>query len=142
MNKKIKKNEICAPEFLNSPAQYNKSFSRGIKLNFSQSTFLFISGTASIDKNGKTLYPDNFLRQVQRTFDNIAALLKSERASWQDIVMTRCYLKDMKNYKSFNIFRNKYYRDKKIGPFPASVCVQANLCRSELEIEIEAIAVL
>ena len=142
LTKKNKKKAICAPDFLNNPVQYNKSFSRGIRINLGKAVFLFISGTASIDKNGKTLYPRSFLPQVKRTFDNIEALLRSEKANWQDVVMTRCYLKDMKNYERFNIFRNRFYRGKLIDPFPASVCVQAELCRRDLEIEIEAIAVL
>ncbi len=142
MAKKIKKKVIRAPDFLNNPTQYNKSFSRGIRLNLNKATFLFISGTASIDRNGKTLYPGKILLQAKRTFDNITALLKSEKANWQDIVMTRCYIRDMRNYERFNIVRNRFYRDKKIAPFPASVCVQAALCRPDLEIEIEAIAVL
>lgn len=138
----IKRRSIHAPDFLNEPIEYDKSFSRGISVDLGKVRFLFISGTASIDKKGKTFCPGDFLAQTKRTFDNLTALLKSEKSSWQDVVQTRCYLKDMRDYDGFNDFRNRFYRKQRLKPFPASVCIEANLCRTELLVEIEAIAIL
>jgi enamine deaminase RidA (YjgF/YER057c/UK114 family) len=142
MKKTILKTPVRAPEFLNDPIEYNKSFSRGVRVFLNDTEILFISGTASIDKKGNSLYAGNFSAQVKRTFENIAALLKSEGASWHDIVQTRCYLRDMRDYQKFNEIRNAFYKKHKLLPFPASVCIQANLCRAELLIEIEAIAIV
>jgi 2-iminobutanoate/2-iminopropanoate deaminase len=141
MSKKIYKKSIHASAFLNEPVEYCKSFSRGIKIVHGDIALIIISGTASIDKNGKTLYPGNFKKQVARTFANITALIASEGANWQDVVQTRCYLKDMKNYNDFNIYRNWFYREQKLVLFPASACVEATLCRPELLVEIEAMAI-
>lgn len=138
---KIIKKAIHAPLFLNEPIEYNKSFSRGIRVNFGELNILFISGTASVDKKGKTYKPGDFMLQAKRTFDNISALLRSEGASWRDIAQTRCYLKDMRHYDKFNEFRNWFYRKQKLNQFPASVCIEATLCRPELLVEIEAIAI-
>jgi len=142
MGNKIIKKTVHAPLFLNEPIEYNKSFSRGIRVNFGELNILFISGTASIDKKGKTCHPGDFLPQTKRTFDNISALLKSEGANWHDIVQTRCYLKDMRHYDKFNDFRNRFYRKQRLKLLPASVCIEATLCRPELLVEIEAIAIL
>ncbi len=103
---------------------------------------LFISGTASVDEQGKTKYPGDFVAQLKRTFNNIAALLASEGATWHDVAQTRCYLKDMSNYNLFNKYRNYFYKQQKLIPFPASVCVAVNLCRQELLVEIEAVAII
>lgn len=127
-----------ASDFMNEPIEYNRAFSRGMKVSINGATILFISGTASVDEKGKTYCSGNFLKQVGRTFINLTALLKSENADWHDVVMTRCYLKNMKYYGEFNDFRNQFYKKEKLNPFPASVCVEANLCRLELLIEIEA----
>ncbi len=112
-----------------------------MRVEMGECSMLFISGTASIDKKGKTKYPNDLTAQVKRTFSNIAALLASEGATWHDVVQTRCYLKNMRDYRLFNERRNYFYKQQKLVPFPASVCVEANLCRPELLVEIEAIAV-
>ncbi len=142
MSKELIKKSIHAPDFLNEPIKYNKFFSRGIKVSFGGAIILFISGTASVDEKGKTCYPGNFLGQVKRTYDNITALLQSEGADWNDVVKTRCYLKDMKYYEEFNNYRNRFYKRKKLNPLPASAAIQAELCRPDLLVEIEATAIL
>lgn len=142
MKKTIIKKAMHATDFLNEPIEYGKLFSRGIRVSFADKTMLFISGTASIDEKGKTFLKGDFFGQTKRTFDNISALLKSEKATWHDVVQTRCYLKNMRNYQEFNLFRNWFFRTKRIKPFPASVCIEANLCRPDLLVEIEAIAIL
>jgi len=135
------KKEINALKFINRPIEYDRAFSRGIKIDLGICSLLFISGTASIGENGETLYPGDFLAQTKRTFDNLTTLLQSEDVGWQDVVQTRCYLKDMRNYEKFNVFRTRFYKKQKLQLFPASVCIEANLCRPKLLIEIEAIAI-
>lgn len=135
------KKVINAKKYLNEPIEYGKSFSRGIKLDFNNFSMLFVSGTASIGNKGQTLFPGDFSQQVRRTFANLTALLGSEGYGWKDVVQTRCYLKDMRYYDAFNRYRNKFYRSKRLSIFPASACVQANLCRPELLVEIELTAV-
>lgn len=130
---------ISAPEVLSKPV---KAFSRGARISFGGSTMLLISGTASVDKNGETYQPNNFLKQAERTFSNISALLKSEGATWHDVVHTRCYLKSMKYYEDFDRVRSQFYRKEKLSPLPASVCVEAGLCRPELLVEIEVMAII
>lgn len=139
---KLKKESMHAPDFLNEPTEYGKSFSRGIKMDVGEVTFLFISGTASVDEKGKTYSPNDFKAQVKRTYDNITALLRSEGADWHDVVKTTCYISDMKYYKEFNEYRNWFYKKEGLNPFPASVAVQATLCRPNLLVEIDATAII
>jgi enamine deaminase RidA (YjgF/YER057c/UK114 family) len=89
--KKNFKKAIHAARALNEPIEYQKSFSRGIRVEMGEYSMLFISGTASVDEKGRTKYPGDLTAQSKRTFSNIAALLASEGATWQDVVQTRCY---------------------------------------------------
>ena len=83
----------------------------------------------------------DFRAQLRRTFANITALLESEGASWQDIVRTTCYLRDIeRDYAAFNEERSAFYRAQELDPLPASKGIQAILCRPDLLVEIEAIA--
>ena len=113
-----------------------------MRVEMGEYSMLFISGTASIDEKGKTKYLGDLTAQSKRTFSNITALLASEGAAWHDVVQTRCYLKDMRDYPLFNEYRNYFYKQQKLVPFPASVCVEAGLCRLELLVEIEAVAII
>lgn len=139
----IDKRTIHASAFLNEPIEYGKSFSRGMRIDLGDVSICFISGTASINKSGKSCYSNNFSGQVRRTFANLNALLESEGANWHDVVQTRCYLKSMRRYyRQFNQFRNSFYKQQALRMFPASVCIEANLCRPELLVEIELIAII
>ncbi len=140
----IEKNAVCAPRALNEAYDYERpsSFSRALRLEFGNIVVLLISGTASIGANGESLHVGDFRAQLRRTFDNITALLESEGATWKDIVRTTCYLRDIeRDYAVFNEERTAFYREQELDPLPASTGIQAILCRPELLIEIEAIAV-
>ena len=125
------------------PIEYERpsSFSRGLRLDFGNVAVLLISGTASVGAQGETLFPDDFGAQTRRTFANITALLESEGASWKDVVRTTCYLRDIeRDYAVFNEERTAFYREQGLDPLPASTGIQAILCRPDLLVEIEAIA--
>jgi enamine deaminase RidA (YjgF/YER057c/UK114 family) len=139
----IKKRAVRAPGALNEACDYERpsSFSRGLRLDFGNVAVLLISGTASVGANGETLFPGDFRPQTRRTFDNITALLESEGASWKDIVRTTCYLRDIeRDYAAFNEERTAFYGEQELDPLPASTGIQAILCRPDLLVEIEAIA--
>ena len=140
----IDKRPITARAALNEAFHYPKpsSFSRGLRLDFGAVTVLLISGTASVGPNGESLHIGDFRAQTRRTFENITALLAAEGATWKDIVRTTCYLRDIdRDYVVFNEERTAFYREQKLDPLPASTGIEVKLCRPELLVEIEAIAV-
>lgn len=138
----ITKKPVRAPEALNEAADYGSAFSRGVRLDLGNIVVLLISGTASIDQQGRTVHVGDFRAQLRRTYANIAALLSSEGAAWKDVVRTTCYLRDIdRDYQAFNEERLAFYQQQELDPFPASTGIQAILCRPELLVEIEAIAV-
>jgi enamine deaminase RidA (YjgF/YER057c/UK114 family) len=139
----LEKKPIANSSVLNEAYQYAKpsSFSRGIRLDLGNFVILLISGTASIDEHGNTVHVGDFRAQCRRTFLNIAGLLESEGATWRDIVRTTCYLRDIEHdYDAFNEERTLFYSGQGLDPLPASTGIQAILCRADLLVEIEAIA--
>jgi 2-iminobutanoate/2-iminopropanoate deaminase len=140
----IDKRAISAPEVLNEAFHYSKpsSFSRGLRLEFSGVAVLLISGTASVDEQGRSLHIGDFGAQCWRTYRNISTLLESEGATWHDIVKTTCYLRDIeRDYDQFNRIRTSFFGWLGLDPLPASVGVQTRLCREDLLVEIEAVAI-
>ena len=139
----VQKRAIANPSVLNEAYDYPRpsSFSRGMRIDLNGLAILLISGTASIDEFGQTVHVGDFRAQMRRTFDNITGLLESEGATWKDIVRTTCYLRDIeRDYAAFNEERTAFYRRQGLDPLPASTGIQAILCRPELLVEIEAIA--
>ena len=139
----IQKRPMTNHGVLNEAYAYAKpsSFSRGMRIDLNGLTILLISGTASIDENGKSVHIGDFRAQMRRTLSNITALLESEGCTWHDIVRTSCYLRDIdRDYEAFNEERTAFYKEQGLDPLPASTGIQAKLCRPELLVEIEAIA--
>ncbi len=142
----VSRQAITNLDILNEAHHYPipSSFSRGLRVDLKTGTrFLWISGTASVDENGDTLYTGDFRAQCWRTFRNITELLKSEEATWHDIVRTTCYLRDIeRDYQDFNEVRTHFLNSQNLDPLPASTGIQARLCREDLLVEIEAIAIV
>ena len=139
----IKKRAVTNHGVLNEAFAYAKpsSFSRGMRIDLNGVTILLISGTASIDEHGVSVHIGDFRAQMRRTLDNITGLLESEGCTWHDIVRTTCYLRDIdRDYEAFNEERTAFFKEQGLDPLPASTGIQAILCRPELLIEIEAIA--
>jgi 2-iminobutanoate/2-iminopropanoate deaminase len=113
-----------------------------MRVELGDHVMLFVSGTASVNEDGLSVHPDDISAQAQRTFSNIAGLLASEGADWQDVVRTTCYLVDFRYYDAFNAERTRFYAEQGLDPLPASTCIEARLCRPELLVEIEVIAVI
>jgi 2-iminobutanoate/2-iminopropanoate deaminase len=141
----IARKAIEASSVLNEAYEYSRpsSFTRGLRFDLGDTSMLLISGTASIDESGSTVHVGDFRAQLWRTYRNITALLESEGATWHDIVRTTCYLRDIeRDYKDFNEVRTAFFTWLGLQPLPASTGIQARLCREDLLIEIEAIAVV
>jgi len=139
----VRKRAITNTNVLNEAYAYAKpsSFSRGMRIDLNGLTILLISGTASIDESGQSVHIGDFRAQMRRTFSNITGLLASEGCTWHDVVRTTCYLRDIeRDYEAFNEERTAFYKEQGLDPLPASTGIQAILCRPELLIEIEAIA--
>jgi len=140
----VTKKAITNHSVLNEAFEYAKpsSFSRGLRLDIKGITILLISGTASIDENGKTVHEGDFRAQTLRTYQNITGLLASEGATWKDVVRTTCYLRDIeRDYAAFNEIRTQFLKEQGLDPLPASTGIQAILCRPDLLVEMEAMAI-
>lgn len=141
----MKKQQLLVPHAMCEAYDYKKpaAFSRGMSVDIGTSTLIFISGTASIGTEGQTLYVGDFKSQAYRAFENVSAVLNQSGACWKDVVKVTIYIKDIsKYYESFNEVRCDYFKQIGLTTYPASTCVEAKLCREELLIEMDLIAMI
>jgi len=139
---RVTKRAVHAPGALSEAYDYPKrvSFTRAMRVELDNCVMLLVSGTASVDEHGHSAHHGDVPAQTRRAFTNIQALLESEGLDWHDVVRTTCYLDDFRYYEAFNEVRNTFYDEQGLDPYPASTCVQARMCRPELLVEIEAMA--
>ena len=140
----VEKFAVHAPQVINEAYDYKKpsSFTRALKLEFGGYKILLISGTASVNEEGKAEHIGDFKAQTWRTYVNITNLLKAEGMTWHDVVRTTNYLRDIeRDYAEFNKIRTSFYSWMNLDPLPASTGIQARLCWETLLVEIEAYAV-
>ncbi len=125
---------IQAPDHMSPTHIYGVTFERATAVTLGDTDFLFISGTASIDKNGDVVHPGNVVKQAERTLENISALLDSAGFAKDDLSSFIIYLRDQADYDFVKPVIDKYSKS-----LPA-VCVKAPVCRPGWLIEIEATA--
>ncbi|MFZ5351514.1 MAG: Rid family hydrolase [Bacillota bacterium] len=123
-------NEAEGNEYL-----YRPTFSRGLILNYDACTELQVSGTASINKNGETIYKNDPYKQIEYTLLNIKNILSKANMDFSDLCNVACYFKSPEYYMEFQ----EIVRKLEIGDFAACYMV-ADVCRDDLLFELDGIA--
>lgn len=132
------RNAMCEAYHYDRPS----AFSRGMEVSIPGTRLIFVSGTASIGPDGRTLHEGDLPAQIRRAFSNAREVLRAAGADWSDVVKATVFLKDIREmYQSFNDVRCEYFSEIGLDEFPASTCVEARLCREDLLVEIELLAI-
>jgi enamine deaminase RidA (YjgF/YER057c/UK114 family) len=135
----VKSNEVrvqAAPSPLQNPAlDYKSSFSRGVQLFAPDHQRLSVSGTASIDKDGRTAFVDDAPAQVDLTMRVVNAILDKAQMDWSDAVSGLVYFKRAKDFALFDA----YCTEHEITLPHIKIC--ADVCRDDLLFELELDAV-
>ena len=126
---------LYAPTHLNRTSDYGVSFERGTRVDYRDRRHVFISGTASINNKGEVKYPKNIVRQTERMWENVEALLAEAECTFDDVAEMVVYLRDTADYNLVS----DMYRERFPGrPY---VIVHAPVCRPGWLIEMECMAV-
>jgi len=127
---------LHALDQLSPTHMYGVAFERATAVTYKDRIHVFISGTASIDDKGETLYRGNVLQQLERTLFNIDALLLEANASIGDMQVFLIYLRDPNDQTVISEAIKKQFPET---PFEI---VTAPVCRPGWLIEIEGLAII
>jgi len=138
---KIKPSHIGNPrqiEAFNYPRQYgptSPSFARATNLELTnENRLFFISGTASI-LGHDSVHVGDLIGQLHTTNDNILYLLKEVGLKRNNIQSLRVYLRHLEHYQeTMNTLKNWC-------PHAQIIITHADICRSDLLVEIECYCV-
>jgi len=119
------------------PFTYGSAFSRAMAFHYEGCQTILVSGTASIDSAGRSRHAGNPEAQVLETLLSIAALLEPVGAGLTHIGAGTLFYKDAES-------RRVYERVTTLLGIPELplVPVLADVCRDELLVEIEAVALV
>ena len=96
---------------------------------------LFASGQIAINPATGSVEADTIEGQTEQVMKNIAALLKEAGTSFDQVVKTTCFLKNMSDFAAFNNIYAQYFVSK-----PARSCVAAKELPKDVLVEVEVIA--
>ena len=123
---------------MNEAPSYGADFSRGLRVDLSRRALLYLSGTASIDGEGRVAHPGDPARQARRMLLNVEQLLAGQGGTLRDVVQAVTYLKSPGDRETvLAACREAGFPDS----IPHTLCVAA-ICRPEWLCEMEAIAVV
>jgi enamine deaminase RidA (YjgF/YER057c/UK114 family) len=123
-------------DHLNRTDDYGVTFERAVRVNYADRGHVYVAGTASIGPDGSVLHVGNIVHQVERTVENISALLEAAEASMSDVAAMIVYLRDIADAE-------------RVRAGLANVCpdvpytmIWAPVCRPTWLVEIEALAIV
>ncbi|CUH92771.1 RidA family protein [Herbinix luporum] len=98
---------------------------------------LFTSGQIPINPKTGEINGDDIETQAQQVMENISAVLEEAGSSFEKVIKTTCFLKDMDDFAKFNEVYAKYFTGK-----PARSCVAVQRLPKDVLCEVEVIALI
>jgi enamine deaminase RidA (YjgF/YER057c/UK114 family) len=115
--------------------RYGVTFERGASVSYADRTHYFISGTASIDRDGQVVHEGDVVAQLDRALGNVEALLQAGSARLEDLLYLIVYLRDQTDFASVHARLGE-----RLPGLPV-LLVEGVVCRPEWLVEVEGIGV-
>ena len=111
---------------------YGSSFSRAMEVADRAGRTIYISGTASILPNGKTVHIGNVAGQIEKTMEVVGAILAQNGMSFSDTTRAIAYFRHQEHIPLWEY----YCRSRRLPTLPV-ILTQCDICRDNLLFEIE-----
>ena len=111
-------------------------YSQGIAVE--KGNLLFISGQLPVKAETGVFAGDDIASQTRQSILNLQAILESAGLSFDNVVKTTVFLKDIEDFAAMNEVYSQFFS----VPYPARSAVGVDALPRGARVEIEAIAVL
>ena len=125
---------LQAPAFLNPTYEYGVAFERATAVAYEDARMVLVSGTASIDREGRCLHRGDVLTQAGRLLLNVGKLIEAAGGDLKDLLYVVAYLRDVSDAPALREYMRLRF------PRLPFLLVEGRVCRSEWLVEMEGIA--
>ncbi len=125
-----------APEHLSPTHVYGVTFERGTRIRYGDRSHYYISGTASIDRDGRIVHPEQPEKQTVRMIENVEALMNHHEGALSDLKMIVVYLRDPSDREQIE----HILEERLPGSIPRLI-VRGSVCRPGWLVEMEAFGI-
>ena len=109
-------------------------YSQAIKVG----NLLFSSGQIPLDPSTGELVNSDIKAATRRVLENLRGILEEAGTSFENVIKTVIYLKDMEDFAAVNKIYSEYFTTRE----PARSCVQVAKLPKDAMVEIEVIALV
>lgn len=99
---------------------------------------VYVSGTTASDASGAVQHPGDPAAQTRYILGKIAAALEQAGASLSDVVRTRIFVRDIRDWQAVARAHGEFFGAIR----PANTLVRAEPIEPEMLVEIEAVAIV
>ena len=129
---------VLKPVYTNKAPEPVGPYSQAMKIPGNQfsSRWIFLSGQIPLDPKTSQVVGDSISEQTEQVFENIQAILESQKINFNYVVKTLVFLTDMDDFEAFNQVYEKYFKEHQ----PARSCVEVSKLPKGVKVEVEVIA--
>jgi len=126
----MEKRCIFAPHGAPAQGPYSHAVAAG--------NLLFVSGQGPVAPDGSGLKRGTIQEEARLTLSNLKGILEDSGSGLQHVVKITAYLANMDHFGAFN----EVYKEFFPADFPARTCIQAGRLPLDIQVEVDAIAVI
>jgi enamine deaminase RidA (YjgF/YER057c/UK114 family) len=115
---------------------YGSLFSRGVEVKSGGFRRLLVSGTASIEPDGRTAHVSDVRAQIELSMQVVEAILESRRMSFADVTRATAYFKSPADAPAFAHWCDQ----RELRKLPV-ISAGGDICRRDLLFEVELDAI-
>jgi 2-iminobutanoate/2-iminopropanoate deaminase len=105
-----------------------------------QGQLVFVAGQIALDpQTGALIGGGDVTAQTERVMHNLSGILEASGATFEDVVRTTVFLKDMNDFAAVNAVYAQYFDE---ATAPARACVEVARLPKDVLVEIDCIAVV
>lgn len=97
---------------------------------------LYASGQIALDPASGDLVGESIEEQTKQVLQNVGGLLRSVDATYDQVIKTTCFIKDMNDFARFNKVYESFFTNEK----PSRSCVEVARLPKDALVEVEIIA--
>jgi 2-iminobutanoate/2-iminopropanoate deaminase len=99
---------------------------------------LFVSGQGPVASDGSGIKRGTIQEEARLALSNLKAILDDSGSGLEHVIKVTAFLADMEHFSAFN----EVYKEFFSSAYPARTCVQAGRLPMDIQVEVEAIALV